>query len=336
MYSEALASPQQARLQLQANETELCQIAQQLREHPPKGVITIARGSSDHAAHYLAYLVMARLGHLVTSLPMSLLTLYNAPISSEGLLAISVSQSGRSPDLVEPIEKLTRSGATTIAMVNDTASPLARAATHTLPLMAGPEQSVAATKSFICALVASARLVAHWGEQTELLKALNTLPQALERAAQQDWSKAVPLLQNAERLMVIGRGPGLAIAHEAALKFKETCGIQAESFSGAEVQHGPMALVDDSYPMLVFAPPGPAQASLVALAHDMRQRGAQVLLAAPDNIAERDLTLSTTDHPDLDPIAAIQSFYFLVEAVARARGRQPDVPRHLSKVTRTR
>jgi glucosamine--fructose-6-phosphate aminotransferase (isomerizing) len=138
---------------------------------------------------------------------------------------------------------------------------------------------------------------------------------------------------------VIARGTGLPVALEAALKFKETCGIQAEAFSGAEVQHGPMALVDEGYPLLVFAPRGPAQAGLLQLAEAMRGRGAQVLLAAPEGSVDPAtplwLPLATTGHEDLDPIAAVQSFYPMVEALARARGRNPDRPQHLAKVTKT-
>ena len=136
--------------------------------------------------------------------------------------------------------------------------------------------------------------------------------------------------------MVIGRGAGLPVALEAALKLKETCGIQAEAFSAAEVQHGPMSLVGEGYPLLVFALRGPAQASLLELAADMRTRGARVILAAPADIAVRELTLLETDSADLDPIAAIQRFYVHVEALSRARGRDPDAPPNLSKVTRTR
>ena len=335
MVKEALAAAHQVREQLAADEARYEQLGQMLRDAPPTGVVTIARGSSDHAAAYLAYLVMARTGRLVTSLPMSLLTLYQAPVASHTLLAIAVSQSGRSPDLIAPMQAFGAAGATTVALVNDAASPLAEAVQWCMPLHAGPEKSVAATKSFICSMVAGARLAAHWGQHADLLAGLQTLPAALERACAMDWSAAIPTLLRAERLMVIGRGPGLAIAQEAALKFKETCTIQAEAFSGAEVKHGPMALVDSNYPMLVFAPRGPAQSGLVALAAEMRTRGAQVLLAATADIAERDLTLVQTDCEDLDPIAAIQSFYMLVESVARARGLDPDHPRHLSKVTST-
>ena len=338
MLNEALSAPQQVCLQLASDAASYEALAAHLRIQPPRGVVTVARGSSDHAAAYLAYLVMSHTGQLVTSLPMSLLTLYRAPLASNGLLAITVSQSGRSVDLIEPMQIFKAAGATTVALVNDAASPLAQAVGWCMPLHAGAEKSVAATKSFICSLVASARLCAHWplGNHGDLLQALQDLPQALEHACTQDWSSAVAVLSRAERLMVIGRGPGLAIAQEAALKFKETCGIQAEAFSSAEVKHGPMALVSPNYPMLVFAPRGPAQAGLIALAAEMRARGAHVLLAAPSDVAERQLTLSTAPHPDLDPITAIQSFYLLVEAVSRARGLNPDMPPHLAKVTSTR
>src|SRR5258705_267676 len=140
---------------------------------------------------------------------------------------------------------------------------------------------VAAIKSYIAMLSISAQLVAHWQKDAELLGALNTLPEALERAGKLDWSKAVDELRGIERMIVIGRGLGLAIAQEAALKLKETSGIQAEAFSSAEVRHGPMELIDRDYPLLVFAPRGPEQAGLLQLAHDMRARGARALLAAP-------------------------------------------------------
>ena len=338
MFSEALSAPQQVTLQLASDAASYQALAEQLRARPPHGVVTVARGSSDHAAAYLAYLVMSRTGQLVTSLPMSLLTLYRAPVASSGMLAITVSQSGRSVDLIEPMLMFRQAGAHTVALVNDATSPLAQAVDWCMPLHAGTEKSVAATKSFICSLVAAARLCAHWplGEHSDLMQALESLPQALEHACTQDWSGAVEVLSRADHLMVIGRGPGLAIAQEAALKFKETCGIQAEAFSSAEVKHGPMALVATDYPMLVFAPRGPAQAGLIELAAEMRARGAHVILAAPPDVVQRQLTLSPAPHPDLDPITAIQSFYLLVEAVSRARGLNPDTPRHLSKVTSTR
>ena len=336
MLSEALSAPEVVRGQLATDEDLYRSLGARLREAPPRGTVTVARGSSDHAAGYFAYLVTARTGRLVTSLPMSLVTLYHAPILAEGVLAVAVSQSGRSPDLVEPIRTVRAAGATTVAIVNEEHSPLAEAAEWVLPLRAGPERAVAATKSFLASLVAGARLTAHWCELEGLARALPSVPQALEDALRQDWSAAVEALVATERLMVISRGLGLPVAQEAALKLKETCGIQAEAFSAAEARHGPQALIGAGYPLLVFAVRGPAQADLVALAGEMRERGARVLLAAPAEVPSRDLALATTAAEELDPIALIAGFYPMVEALARARGKDPDQPRYLSKVTSTR
>jgi glucosamine--fructose-6-phosphate aminotransferase (isomerizing) len=335
MRDEALAAPESVAVQLAADEDVYTWLGSRLRERPPSAVVTVARGSSDHAAAYFSYLAALRGGRLVTSLNMSLVTLHEAPIRARDMLAVAVSQSGRSPDVCLPMERFREGGATTVALVNETSSPLAQRVQWVVPLNAGPERSVAATKSFICSLVAGARLAAAWGGDSELWGAIHQLPDALHAGCRQDWSAALGVLQGAQRVMVIGRGTGLAIAQEAALKLKETCGIQAEAFSSAEVRHGPMALVEAGYPMLLFAPRGPAQPDLLSLAREMRGRGARVLLAAPPDVGERQLTLANASTPDLDPIAAIQSFYLMVEALARLRGSDPDRPRHLSKVTAT-
>ena len=335
MLSEAREAPLAVARALAADREALAALGHALRTAPPAAVLTVARGSSDHAAHFMAYLVMARLGRLVTSLPMSLVTLYSSRLQCEGLLSIAFSQSGQSPDLVAPQRFFREGGARTVAVVNDPASPLAQAAQWVLPLHAGAETSVAATKSYIAQLVAGARLVAQWQSDAALQRAIDTLPEALEEAAWADWSPLVDALAEADRLFVIGRGLGLAVAMEAALKFKEVCGIQAEAFSGAEVKHGPMALIDEGYPLLVFAPRGPAQSGLLALADEMRGRGARVLVAAPPGTPGAELPLMAAGNEDLDPITAVQSFYPAVEALARARGLDPDSPRHLSKVTKT-
>lgn len=337
MLEEALEAPAAVARLLAADHEEYQRLAAFLREHPPSGILTLARGSSDHAAQHTAYLIMARLGRLVTSLPMSLVTLYHANLAHPDLLVLAFSQSGQSPDLVDPTRYFTGSGATTVALVNAADSPLAREAARVLPLHAGAERSVAATKSFIGQLVAGARLVAAWGEDAEFEAGLSRLPEALEAAARADWSVGVEALVGVERLFVLGRGTGLALASEAALKLKETCGIQAEAFSGAEVKHGPMAIIDEGFPLLVFAPRGPAQAGLIALAQDLQAKGAKVLLAAPIEVAGSSvLPLVPAPHPDLDTVTAIQSFYPMVEALSRARGYDPDHPPHLAKVTRTR
>lgn len=322
MLEEALAAPGCVAQQLALDADAYAALARRLRAAPGHGLLTLARGSSDHAAHHLAYLVMARLGRLVTSLPMSLVTLHKGRIAAPNLVSFAFSQSGQSPDLIEPTRAFRAAGACTVALVNAEGSPLAAAAEHVLPLHAGPEQSVAATKSYIAQLVAGARLVAAWEADATFGAALQQLPQALEQAAALRWQAAVEQLQNAEQLFVIGRGHG-----------------QAEAFSGAEVQHGPMALVGEGWPLLVLAPRGPAQAGLVELAQRLHARGARVLLAVPAATPGTEglttLPLATTAHEDLDAIAAVQSFYPMVEALARARGRDPDRPPFLAKVTQT-
>lgn len=336
MLQEARAAATVVAQQLAADADTYDALGRTLRATPPPLALTLARGSSDHAAGYLGYLVMSRLGRIVASLPMSLVTLYRSPLQVRQALAIAVSQSGQSPDVVQPIGHFRAGGAITLALVNDADSPLAQAAEWTLPLHAGPERSVAATKSFIASLSAGARLVAHWQDDAPLKAALQALPEALRTAAEIDWSAALEVLVPARGIMVVGRGPGYSVASEAALKLKETSALQAEAFSGAEIQHGPMALVEEGYPLLIFATRGPAQAGVLALAQAMRERGARVLLAAPDDVPDRQLTLPVAATPDLDPIVAIQAFYGLAAALAVARGCNPDQPRHLNKVTRTR
>ena len=335
MLEEARSAADCVALQLSKDLDRYAALGERLRAASFNNVVTVARGSSDHASNYFAYLTMARLGRLVTSLPMSLVTLYNAKLQTRDTLAVSISQSGQSPDVVEPIRYFRDGGATTVALVNDIDSPLAEAAEWAMPLHAGKEKSVAATKSFITSLTAGARVVAEWQGDAELKDGLRALPDALQRATETDWSKAIEVLAPSRNIMVVGRGISFPVALESALKFKETSALQAEAFSGAEIKHGPMALIEDGYPLLIFATRGPAQAGLVALADEMRGRGARVLLAAPQDVPGRDLDLPVAPTPDLDPIVAIQAFYVMAAGLAKARGMNPDQPRHLSKVTKT-
>ena len=335
MLEEAISAAEHVSLQLSKDAERYAELGRKLRSTNFNTALTVARGSSDHAANYCAYLIMARLGRIVASLPMSLVTLYKSPLVTRDTLTIAISQSGQSPDVVEPIRYFRDGGATTVALVNDIDSPLAKAAEWAMPLHAGKEVSVAATKSFITSLVAGARLVAQWQNDPELTEGLAALPDALAIAARADWSAAIEVLAPARNIMVVGRGISFPIALESALKFKETSKLQAEAFSGAEIKHGPMALIDDGYPLLIFATRGPTQAGLVQLATEMRGRGANVLLAAPDDVAARDLTLPVAATPDLDPIVAVQAFYVMAAQLAEARGMDPDRPRHLSKVTKT-
>jgi glucosamine--fructose-6-phosphate aminotransferase (isomerizing) len=335
MRREALQSASVVAELLQQDDATLNTLTAYLQRRAPPHIVTIARGSSDHAAAFFAYLCMLRMGRYVTSVPPSLLSLHQAPLQRSGTLALAFSQSGRSPDLVAATAYFSGPDSHSVALVNDAASPLAQQAQTVLPLHAGTEVSVAATKSFIAQLVAGARLLAVWQGDTTLQTALAQLPTSLEVAAQQDWGEAVQAFSTVDRLMVVSRGTGMAVALEAALKFKETCGIQAETFSCAELRHGPMALIDQGYPLLILAPRGPAQAEMRALAAEMRARGARVLLAACGDPQRDELPATTAAHPDLDPVCLIQSFYLMVEALSRNRGRNPDQPSFLSKVTLT-
>jgi glucosamine--fructose-6-phosphate aminotransferase (isomerizing) len=336
MLAEARAMPGLVRAQLAEDKELYRRLAASLRVNPPAAVATLARGSSEHAARYLGFLVSSRLGILVSRLLPSLLTLYRAPLKAEGLLAIAVSQSGQSPDLLEPVRAVRAGGGTAVAMVNDAASPLAAEAGWVLPLRAGPELAVPATKSFVASLAAAARLVGHWCEDARLLRALEALPAAIDEGLRQDWSAAAGAFVNAERMYVVSRGLGLPLALETALKLKEACGIQGEAFSAAEIRHGPMCLVGPGYPVLVLALRGPALADLVAFSEELRRQGAKVVLAAPADVRARDVTFAVSEAEELDPAAAVASVYPMVDALARARGRDPDRPPNLSKVMATR
>ena len=336
MRAETAAAPAAVRELLATSGAVIDALAETLRAASVRSVVTVARGSSDHAASHFAYLLMTRLGILATSMPPSAITLHRAPIDAAGVAAIAFSQSGQSPDLVAAMAGLRDRGAATVAFVNDVASPLALGVQHCVDLAAGAETSIAATKSFIAQWVAGTRLVAAWSRDSALFDALTLVPDTLDQAFASDWSAAIAPLVDADRLLVIGRGASLAIASEMALKFKEVCGIQAEAFSAAEVKHGPMALIGTGYRLLVLAPRGPEQAEVLAFAADMQRQGACVLLAAPKEHPDAKLPIAVAEHDVLDGVSAIQSFYVMVEALARARGLDPDQPPRLKKVTLTR
>jgi glucosamine--fructose-6-phosphate aminotransferase (isomerizing) len=336
MFAEAAEAPAAVTRMLAANREAVQALGEALRRDPPPAVVTCARGSSDHAATYAKYLIETGIGVPTSSAALSVSSLYDATPRLEGALFLAISHSGRSPDLLATLEAAKRGGARTVALVNDESSPLAALADLTLPLKAGPETSVAATKSYITALAGVAQLVAAWTPDPPLAKALDDLPAILAQAWtldwSLDWSPAVARLKGATNLYVLGRGPGFAIAQEAALKFKETCGLHAEAFSAAEVLHGPMALVGEGFPVLVFAQADASEAGVLELVAALEARGAQVLLAGGPGSNHLP---TPSAHPVLEPIARIQGFYRMANALAVARGLDPDSPPHLRKVTET-
>jgi glucosamine--fructose-6-phosphate aminotransferase (isomerizing) len=325
------------RRQLAANAPLIAKVAADLRALKPPFVATVARGSSDHAALYLKHLVELKLALACASLGPSIASLYRAPLKLEGAVAIAISQSGRSPDILAMQRTARDQRALSVAFVNDDTSPLALEAGALLPLCAGAERSVAATKSMIAALVAGASLVAHWSDDAELLAALENLPSVLDASsAAPPATEAIATLARASSLFVVGRGATLAVAAEAALKLKETSAIHAEAFSSAEVLHGPAGIIKPGFPVLAFAPADAARPGFFDTLDRLAAFGAAPLLVDIEP-HQRWPTLVALDggHPLLTPIVALHAFYRLAESTARQRGRDPDQPPHLKKVTET-
>jgi glucosamine--fructose-6-phosphate aminotransferase (isomerizing) len=334
MAAETAQAPRVVRDLLANNAAAVAALGKRLRTRPPRAVLTCARGSSDHAATYAKYLIETRAGLITASAAPSVSSVYAAVPEARDVLCLAISQSGASPDLLATAKAARDAGAELVALVNAPASPLAALADVELPLWAGPELSVAATKSYLAALAAIAQLVAAWTEDAALTTALEALPKRMAEALTLDWSAALPALEGAQSLYVVGRGPGFAAAQEAALKFKETCGLHAEAFSAAEVRHGPMAIARDGFPVLVFAQDDATRGGVEALAAELAAAGAKVLIAGGTAPGCVGLPALGAD-PLLQPILLAQSFYVMVEALARRRGFDPDRPPGLSKVTRT-
>jgi glucosamine--fructose-6-phosphate aminotransferase (isomerizing) len=335
LFREAAEAADTVARQFERNDARVRELAQALRDSPPPFVVTCARGSSDHAATFAKYVIETQTGCATASASPSVESIYAVPLRLRGALYLVISQSGASPDLLRSAEAARASGARVVALVNAEDSPLAALADTVIPLHAGAERSVAATKSFIGSLAAILHLVAHWCADASLLRDLQALPEQLRRAFSLDWSPLVEGLANARDLFVLGRGYGLAAAQEAALKLKETCALHAEAFSSAEVRHGPMELVGPDLPVLLFAQQDDALAGALATVGEFRKSGAQVWTAAPGASGRGVLPIVPTAQPMCAPVLAIQSFYRAVNALALRRGRDPDRPPHLAKITET-
>ncbi|GLK49834.1 glucosamine-6-phosphate deaminase [Brevundimonas intermedia] len=333
MEREALEAADAVEQMLQKNAAVFQALGAQLRTTPPAVVVTVARGSSDHAATYAKYLIEAFVGVPVASAAPSIASVYGAPSAPGSALCLAISQSGRSPDLLASVDAQRAAGAQVVALVNDETSPLAERADTLAGLNVGPELAVAATKSFIASLAGVAALVGAWSENAELQAAVARLPDDLRRAASLDWRDAARSLMDADQLFVIGRGFGLGVAQEAALKLKETCGVQAEAFSAAEVRHGPMAIVGEGFPVLLMAGSDTAGDSVRAVAAEFAARGARTLLADAQTGAGPLPAFAA--HPAIEPLLMIQSFYRLAAHLSVSRGLNPDSPPHLRKVTET-
>lgn len=325
MEREALEASARVQDQLGHNGPVLQQLGAQLRATPPKFVMWVGRGSSDHAGVFAKYLIEIEMGIPTFASAPSIASIYGRPLQLEGALVLVISQSGRSPDILAQARMAKANGARVVALVNDEQSPLAALADFVLPLRAGEEKAVAATKSYLATLSALLHLVAAWGGRRELAEAMDHLPAALDAAAQAPVQLTAEPLAQVKNLVVLGRGLGYAIAKEIALKLKEVCGIHAEAFSSAEFLHGPVTLVEQELTILELDIDDESAAAHREQMAEIASRGANVIK----------MHQVGQPHPRLAPLTLMQRFYLDVEKVALARGIDPDNPKGLKKVTQT-
>ncbi len=335
MAREVAEIPAAARRFLALSRGVTAKAALALRKADPALIVTVARGSSDHAATYLKYAIELLAGIPVASVGPSIASIYRRPLRLGRAGCIGISQSGQSPDIVEMMRSAADGGALTVAITNHADSPLAGASAHCLALQSGPENSVAATKTFVVSVLAGLDLLAEWQDDEPLRTAVADLPNAFAEALTLDWSPLGARLARAQSLYVLGRGPAFAIANEAALKFKETCGLHAESFSAAEVLHGPSAIVQAQFPILALGVGDAALPRLTETAARLAAQGADVFLTGADVAGATSLPSVPGLHPLCAPLVLAVSFYAFVEGLARRRGFDPDMPHHLRKVTQT-
>ncbi|MCX7623592.1 MAG: SIS domain-containing protein [Thermomicrobium sp.] len=317
------------------------ELAARIRAAAPRFVVIAARGSSDNAARYAQYLFGAYNRFTVALATPSLFTLYQRPPSLAGGLVVAVSQSGRSPDIVAVVAEGRRQGALTLAVTNDPASPLAEAAELVLPLSAGEERAVAATKTYTAQLFALAMLSVALADDRARAAELALVPAAVHWTIERnrDLASRLGLFRTPSLLAVIGRGFNYATAFEIALKIKEVGLVLAEPYSSADFRHGPIALVEPGFPVVALAPSGAVLPDVAALVVELAERRASLAVVSdePALLARADLPLPLPPGlPEwLSPLVAVVPGQFLALALARARGLDPDRPRGLAKVTRT-
>lgn len=340
MEKEALSAAQQVEQQLKNNHQCIQNIVRAIKHKPPHFAITVARGSSDHAATFAKYLFELHLGRVTASAAPSVMAIYEQTVAMTNALVVGISQSGKSPDICRYFDAAARQNAHTVAMINTVNSPMGELAKHIVPLNAGLENAVAATKSFITTLTAMVHFTAVYTDDQTLLSKLYQLPDALAECCQMKWDGLLQELALAQNLYIMARGYGLPIAQEAALKLKETTGLHAEAYSAAEILHGPFALIKENFPVLILGQNDASCQSTLAVTKRMTELKAKTFLAMPGSSNHHlncsyHLPMPDKLHPILDPILNIQSFYMMAAQLAVLRGYDPDRPDNLMKVTET-
>ncbi|MFT6898418.1 MAG: glucosamine--fructose-6-phosphate aminotransferase (isomerizing) [Paraglaciecola sp.] len=332
MAKEALQTPQRIGIQLNENQSRIKSIVERIKVFAPKLVMIIGRGSSDHAGVYAKYLIETELGIPVCAAAPSVSTLFGKALKLEHTLVICISQSGQSPDILHQVENAKKMGALCLALVNDGFSPLAQLADEALPLEAGPEKAVAATKSFLCTLSAIASLVATWADSRGLLAGLQRLPEQLQGVIEQAPQLTFNDLSQVKHCVVLGRGFGYAISRELALKLKEVCGIHGEAFSSAEFLHGPITLVAKQLMLVNIEIEDETFVHHKKQVDEVISRGGVVVTLKVD---PNDTFKDNKIHDRLVPLAIMLRFYLDIEQIAQQMGLNPDEPVGLNKVTQT-
>jgi glutamine---fructose-6-phosphate transaminase (isomerizing) len=342
MRDEIYQQPQAVAAAVEQENVTTAALAKELRKRGIRHVAIAARGTSDHAATYAKYLLEIVAGVPVALVAPSVYTLYDARPNLAGVLMLGISQSGQATDVVQALSTARASGAMTACITNVAGSPLTDVSDFTMLCRAGEEKGVAATKSYTTSLALIALLAGHWADSKELLEGLRRLPEQIEITLSLDAQveAAVERYRYMDECAVLARGLNQATALETALKMTETSYMVAKPYSGADFLHGPIAMVSEGFPCFLFAPNGKAFASMLELAEKLREREAEMIVVAHSDeilrLAKRPLALPADTGEYLSPIATILAGQLWAYHLARARGKDPDKPRGLSKVTLTR
>nr|WP_076262224.1 SIS domain-containing protein [Intrasporangium flavum] len=330
-----IAEQPEALTRLLAAHDRIEAVAARIRAAGPRFVLLAARGTSDHAALYAKYLVETTLGLPCGLVSTSVYTAYERQPDLHGVLWVAVSQSGGSPDLVESTERARAGGALTLAVTNTDDSPLQRASELSVDVLAGPERSVAATKTYTSSLLALWLVVRAWASLPH--EPARRVPDWAHAALEADVDDVVARFRFVDKLVTTSRGYAYPTAREAALKLMETCYLSAHAFSGADLLHGPLAMIDADRPVLVVVPEGPGGRALDPVVEALRSRGADLTVvgAPPDGGPAPAVPLPTGMDEQLAPVVQILPLQRLARSLAVSRGLDPDRPRGLNKVTRT-
>lgn len=326
MAQESRQAPNVIEQQLQDNKDLCMALVKQIKAFDPSMVYIVGRGSSDHAGVFAKYLIEVELGIPVSSSAPSVFSVFKRTLKLEKALVLIISQSGGSPDIIEQTKAAKASGAMTLALVNTPNSPLSNIVDAEIPIRAGEERAIAATKSYLATLSALLQLVAYWKNDKGLLDGLVKLPVQLQKSIDGTTKLDATFVSSLRHCVVLGRGFGYAIGREIALKLKEVCGVHAEAFSSAEFLHGPVTLVEKDLPVIDINIDDESNTAHNIIIDDIIGRGSKT----------KNINVEVEGvHPRCLPLIVLQRFYLDVEQSAISMGLDPDSPAGLKKVTKT-